>query len=186
MSEMQGQWIQNTRDMLSNVSHFSPLIICTCVLFGSVITGTLEKAFVFLLWLALGTFFRSFIISSGSYDLTYSTFTIVFTMLYLIVPMIFSAVQNHIGVNYAMIAFFVSYLILDVQVKQAAGASALIKNIVMGVIFGMGVALLMYGTRMKHYLFINEVNPSGEVCSMPSKQQFRCNVYKNGELVGSV
>jgi hypothetical protein len=186
MSEIRVPFIQNAKDMLTNVSHFSPLIISSCVLFGSVITGTLEKAFVFFLWAALGTFFRSFIIETGhGFDATYSTFMIVFTMLYLMVPMIFSSIQNHIGVNYAMIAFFVSYFVLDLHIKQGAGAITLVKNVVLGILFGMGVVLLMYSTRMKYYLYINEVNPSGEVCSVPSKQQFRCNVYKNGELVGT-
>jgi hypothetical protein len=43
----------------------------------------------------------------------------------------------------------------------------------------------MYGSNLKGYLFINEINNNKEVCSMPSKQQFKCSVYKNGELVGS-
>jgi hypothetical protein len=36
-------------------------------------------------------------------------------------------------------------------------------------------------------IFYNETNAgNGDVCSMPSKQTFRCNVYKNGEIIGSV
>ena len=31
--------------------------------------------------------------------------------------------------------------------------------------------------------FINELNSNKEVCTMPSQQQFKCSVYKNGELV---
>ncbi len=186
MSEISPSFLQNMKSMLNNVSHFSPLILSSCVLFGSVITGTLEKAFVFFLWVALATFFRSFVIpTGGSYDITYSTFMIVFSMLYLTVPMIFSSVQNHMGINYGMIAFFVCYFILDLHVKQSAGAMLLTKNVVFGLLLGMGATLLMYGTKMKKYLYINEVNSSGEVCSVPSKQQFRCSVYKNGELVAT-
>jgi hypothetical protein len=43
----------------------------------------------------------------------------------------------------------------------------------------------MYGSKFNNYLYINEINTNKEVCSMPTKQQFKCSVYKNGELVGS-
>ena len=46
--------------------------------------------------------------------------------------------------------------------------------------------ILMYGTTLKKYLYINEVNSNKEVCSMPSKQQFKCRLYRNGELVGNL
>ena len=44
----------------------------------------------------------------------------------------------------------------------------------------------MYGTELKGYLYINEINSNKEVCSMPSKQQFKCKVYKDGALVGNI
>jgi hypothetical protein len=58
------------------------------------------------------------------------------------------------------------------------------------VVGGLGLGwiisgIIMYGTGWRGYLFINEVNSNKEVCSMPTKQQFRCSVYKNGEMVSS-
>jgi hypothetical protein len=46
--------------------------------------------------------------------------------------------------------------------------------------------MVMYGTTLKDYLYINEANTNKEVCSMPSKQQFKCKVYKDGTLIGDV
>jgi hypothetical protein len=44
---------------------------------------------------------------------------------------------------------------------------------------------MIYFSPMNNYLFMNEIYTNGQVCSMPSKQQFKCSVYKNGELVTS-
>ena len=48
------------------------------------------------------------------------------------------------------------------------------------------IIMLMYVGGSGNYLFYNETTTStgsGQVCSMPSKQTFKCQVYKNGELV---
>jgi hypothetical protein len=65
-------------------------------------------------------------------------------------------------------------------------SSIVIGNVLIGIFLGGVIAgLIMYGSNLKSYLYINEVNTNKEVCTMPSKQQFKCSVYKNGELVGS-
>ena len=35
-------------------------------------------------------------------------------------------------------------------------------------------------------LFINELTSNKEVCTRPSKQQFKCKVYKDGTLIGDI
>ena len=51
---------------------------------------------------------------------------------------------------------------------------------------GVIAGLIMYGTNLKTYLYINEVNTNKEVCSMPSNQQFKCRVFKDGTLIGNL
>jgi hypothetical protein len=50
---------------------------------------------------------------------------------------------------------------------------------------GLGglISLGIYNTSLRNYLFVNEVNKNYEVCTRPSKQKFKCSLYKNGELV---
>ena len=36
------------------------------------------------------------------------------------------------------------------------------------------------------FLFFNEQISNNETCSQPSTQTFKCKVYKDGELVGSI
>ncbi len=127
-------------------------------------------------------------------DVTYSTYILTFTMMYFITPMIMVSTQNNINaINYGMLAFFIGYLALDLFIKNSLKcipgffSSIVIGNVLSGLFLGSLISgLIMYGTNMKRYLYINEVNTNKEVCSMPSKQQFRCNVYKDGTLVGNI
>jgi len=47
------------------------------------------------------------------------------------------------------------------------------------------IVILMYTGGSGNYLFYNETSGNNTVCSMPSKQTFKCSVYKNGELISS-
>ena len=127
-------------------------------------------------------------------DVTYSTYILTFTMMYFITPMIMVSKQNNINaMNYGILAFFIGYIALDLFIKNSLKcvpglfSSIVIGNVLGGMFLGAVIAgLIMYGSNMKSYLYINEVNTNKEVCTMPSKQQFRCNVYKDGTLVGNL
>jgi len=127
-------------------------------------------------------------------DVTYSTYILTFTMMYFIMPMIMVSKQNKINaINYGVLAFFVAYIALDLFIKNSLEcipgffSNIVIGNVLSGLFLGGVIAgLIMYGSNLKSYLYINEVNTNKEVCTMPSKQQFRCNVYKDGTLVGNL
>jgi hypothetical protein len=126
-------------------------------------------------------------------DITYSTYILCFTMFYLIMPMIMVSSQSRTdSINYFVMAFFIAYIIFDLFVKKTLSCipGLFTRSIIGDIIAGCGLGALiagplMYGTSLRSKLFINELNSNKEVCSMPSKQQFRCSVYKNGEIVGS-
>lgn len=126
-------------------------------------------------------------------DITYSTYILCFTMFYLIMPMIMVSSQSHTdSMNYVVMAFFIAYILFDLFIKKTlACIPSLFSVSVFGdIISGCGLGALiagplMYGTSLRSLLYINELNSNKEVCSMKSKQQFRCSVYKNGELVSS-
>ena len=126
-------------------------------------------------------------------DVLYSLYVLSFTMMYFITPMILVSAQTNTNmVNYGVVGFFAAYIVLDIFVKQSVACIANIVsktvfvNLTSGLFFGALIGgLVMYGTPMRSYLFINEINANKEVCSRPSKQQFKCRVYKNGTLVGT-
>jgi hypothetical protein len=208
---IQNEMVKNTMQMINSLSTYSPLILTISIIFFSFLTGSMEKAFVYFLWISLITFFRIILFSYRPLkdppgypnpcvpqmfmpkDVTYSSYILSFTFIYFLMPMILVSRDYNINlVNYGMVAFFIAYIGIDIFIKkqnscfQHNSLMAPVSDIVAGALLGMLIAgPLMYNDVLKPYLYINEVNSNKEVCSMPAKQQFRCNVYKNGELVGS-
>jgi hypothetical protein len=177
----------------------------------------MEKAFVFFVWIFIITFIRIIVFKGfkstqdlGSNempnicltglselfipkDVTYSTFILSFTMMYLITPMIMISKQNKVNViNYGILAFFLAYIALDLFIKNLLSCIQLFSSLVIGDVLsglflgGVISGIIMYGSTLKSYLYINEINTNKEVCSMPSKQQFKCRVFKDGTLIGNI
>ena len=215
MSEQQNVNLNNVLNVLNSLSFYAPLIICMSILLISMFTSTMEKASVFFLWIFVITFLRICIFSvfgnnnnatqipaiclTGNIqmfipsDVTYSMYILCFSLAYFVTPMIMLSTQtNTNSINYGVLSFFVAYIALDIFIKkslsciQTVFSSLVIGDIMSGLFLGALIAgPLMYGTKFNNYLYINEINSNKEVCSMPTKQQFKCSVYKNGELVGS-
>ncbi len=216
MSELQNVLFNNTMNMFNSLSFYSPLIICVSIIVFSMFTGTMEKAFVFFVWIFIITFLRIIVLKGIKpdqnqvteipnicltgitqifipQDITYSIYVLTFTMMYFLMPMIMISKQNKINaINYGVLAFFISYIALDLFIKKSLScipslfSSLIIGNILSGLFLGSVISgLFMYGSTLKTYLFINEINANKEVCSMPSKQQFKCKVFKDGTLVGT-
>jgi hypothetical protein len=116
---------------------------------------------------------------------TYSIFVLCFTFMYFVFPMI---VTNNI--NFQIIIFFMIYIIFDICTKflnsciSLSNINGLIGDFVGGLLIGGGFTCLLFYFS-KNLLFMNEVPSNKQVCSMPSKQTFKCSVYKNGELISS-
>ena len=95
------------------------------------------------------------------------------------------------AMNYGIIALFIAYILIDLFIKKSLScitgffSSLVLTNILSGVFFGSVISLGMYSSTLKKYLYINEINSNREFCSMPSKQTFRCNVFRDGTLVSS-
>lgn len=216
MSELQNVLFNNIMNMINSLSFYSPLIICVSIIVFSMFTATMEKAFVFFGWIFVITFLRIIVfkgIGANSSDnnipdicltgiteifipkdITYSTYILSFTLMYFLMPMILLSNQSNTNVmNYGVLAFFIAYIALDLFIKKSLSCiPAFFSTLVVGDILsgfflgGIISGTIMYGTTLKGYLYINEINSNKEVCSMPSKQQFKCKIYKNGELVGNV
>jgi hypothetical protein len=217
MSELQNALFNNTTNIFYSLSFYSPIIICVSIVLFSMLSSTMEKAFVFFVWIFIITFIRIIVFTGlntnqGSVpnempnicltglsnlfipkDVTYSTFILTFTMMYFVTPMIMISKQNNVNViNYGMLAFFLAYIALDLFIKNVLSCIQLFSSLVIGDVLsglflgGVISGIIMYGSTLKSYLYINEINTNKEVCSMPSKQQFKCRVFKDGTLVGNI
>jgi hypothetical protein len=205
--------VGSSMNLLYSLSFYSPIITIISVLLFSIFTGSLVKATWYYLWIFVITFLRIILFKATGYsdqsipdicstglteifipkDVSYSTYLLSFTLMYFFLPMVLVSKQSNVNViNYGVLGFFIAYIVLDLFIKNTLHcipsffSKLVLGNIVSGLFLGGVIAgIFMYGSNLKGYLFINEINNNKEVCSMPSKQQFKCSVYKNGELVGS-
>jgi hypothetical protein len=217
MSDLQNTLFDSTMNILNSLSFYSPIIICVSIVLFSMFTSTMEKAFVFFVWIFIITFIRIIVFKGFKtnpnfvpnempnicltglselfipQDITYTTYMLTFTMMYLITPMLMVSKQHNINIiNYGILGFFLAYIALDLFIKSQLNcirlfSSLVIVDILSGLFLGAVISgIIMYGSTLKSYLYINEINNNKEVCSMPSKQQFKCRVFKDGTLIGNI
>jgi uncharacterized membrane protein (DUF441 family) len=217
MSDFQNSLFDSTMNIFNSLSFYSPIIICVSIVLFSMFTSTMEKAFVFFIWIFIITFIR--IIAFKGFksnqdfvsneipnicltglsqlfipkDVTYSIYILTFTMMYLFTPMLMVSKQHNVNIiNYGILGFFLAYLALDLGVKYQLKCIKIVSSLVIGDVLsglflgGVISGIIMYGSTLKSYLYINEINANKEVCSMPSKQQFKCRVFKDGTLIGNM
>lgn len=121
------------------------------------------------------------IIGNGFNSPSLSTFFITFSAIYVLLPMILNK-----SYNYFFLTFFAILLLSDIFSKLSNKCTT-VTGVVLGFILG-GIISFIY-TIMLYYsapqlLFIGA--PSNKVsCGKTSgaNQKFKCNVYKNGQLV---
>lgn len=204
----------NLSTLIYPLSFYSPLIVSFAVFALTIFTSTLDKSFVYFLWIFVITFIRILVLKGINYDkivtqinpicLTglseiivpkdtcFSIYLLSFTLVYFVLPMVLISVQNNVNaVNYGVIGFFLTYLGLDIFVKFSLycvpNYKHLLANVCGGIFLGALISgIIMYGTQLKKYLFINNINSDKQICTQPSKQQFKCKVYKDGTLIGNI
>jgi hypothetical protein len=96
--------------------------------------------------------------------------------------------------NFVLFSFLLFYFVLDSIFKYTFNnkyncgleISEIFLNIIIGGSLAAGIVVLMIANGSSKFLFFNEVQSSREQCSQPTKQTFKCDVYKDGQLVQSI
>lgn len=116
---------------------------------------------------------------------TFSAFVFAFTILYLSIPMFSNG-----SVNYWIFISLISYFFLDIFIKIYKNCiikmGDLFLNVLLGAASASLVVTLMYIGGSGKYLFFNELSSNKEVCYQPSKQNFKCQMFRNGELISTL
>ena len=106
-----------------------------------------------------------------------------FTLAYLAQPMI----MNN-NMNYMVLAFMAGLLGIDMTTKVTMGCTTM-GGAALGAMIGMFAAVVWYSmfkaAGYDSLLYFDEMQSNRVQCSQPSKQTFKCEVYKNGELISS-
>ena len=111
-----------------------------------------------------------------------SSLFIAFTIAYLVLPM-----KANNQINYVILAALLCLLLLDgiTKINKRCTTSG---GTFLGALVGFILGSLWYTLfHISGYasLYFDELRSNNVVCSRPSKQSFKCSVYKNGQLVSS-
>jgi len=185
---------------------FDMIMLCIpfIIAFGLLLLSTFSQSvtgFVFVFFFLIITIFRWLVmkipnvnIKDNSYcnlgglefNSTYSLYALSFILFYLLVPM----VQNS-DVNWWACGTILLFLTIDILYRNskkcysAVTWSSIVMNTTGGMLLGILIPFILYGLDRPEWLYFNEMSSNKDVCYMPKKTQFKCNVYKNGELVTS-
>lgn len=116
------------------------------------------------------------------YDkLSLSSFFIVFTLMYLGAPM-----QKNNDWNYFVLLGFLILYVVDIFSKQSKTTLGIFIGSVMGAIYGLLCYFLAQTIGGDSLVYFNVISSNNVYCSRPKKQQFKCYVYKNGQIISTV
>lgn len=195
-------------NLLLYVCFTSPIIIAIIIIITPLVVYQSPKGIVYGLFLALVAGARNYFFQGGgiyapakqndgtvctAFDFgvgtsTFSFFVSCFTLAYIGFPMIINQ-----SMNWGVFSIFVFFIILDGSVKFSQGCikkdtsmQVFFDIVIMGLGGGSLIAGILYIAGLSKFLFFNEMSSDKEVCTVPTKQTFKCSVYKNGELLGSM
>ena len=106
---------------------------------------------------------------------------IAFTFAYLLMPMITNGIPNYYVLVSLLVLFFMDAF-TKVYNKCTTGLGTFLGGL-LGVIFGIIYWALFRYTNNNNLLYFQLEGSNNVVCNRPTKQTFRCNVYKNGKII---
>lgn len=185
------------------LAFFSPIILSIVMLSLSFVFQNF-KGFIFLGYLLGTCLIRNYVyVISGSLPLkpdntictsiqyskygnpTFSSFVFAFTIMYISMPMFLNG-----EVNFWIFGGLLGYFFLDMFIKMykkcVIKTSDLFLNVLLGLASSALIVTLMYAGGSSKFLFFNETSSTKEVCSVAKNQNFKCSIYKSGELVSSI
>jgi hypothetical protein len=108
---------------------------------------------------------------------------ISFTIAYLVLPLYYND-----QMNYVLLISLLSLLFIDIIAKTYNGCTSYVGaalGCLVGFILGSAWYSLFKAAGYESLVYFNEINSNKVMCSRPSKQTFKCSVYKHGELLSS-
>lgn len=110
-----------------------------------------------------------------------STMFHAFTLAYLIPPM-----YDNGQPNVLLVTVLLSFILIDCVSKvknRCTNKLGVSIGVVLGTLMGYSWYAIFKLTGNESLLYYNELQSNNVQCSRPSKQTFKCTVYKNGEVI---
>jgi hypothetical protein len=108
---------------------------------------------------------------------------IAFTIAYLFLPM-----KYNNQINYVVLISLLGLFILDAVTKinkNCTTGPGLVLGGLIGLLFGSLWYALFHVSGYDSLLYFDELTSNRVLCSKPSKQTFKCSVFKGGQLISS-
>ena len=112
-----------------------------------------------------------------------SSLFIAFTIAYLILPMKYNNQMNYI-VLASLLCLYGLDAVTKVMNKCTTIGGSILGGLV-GLILGASWFSIFHYSGYDSLLYFDELTSNKVSCSRPSKQTFKCSVYKNGQLISS-
>jgi hypothetical protein len=116
---------------------------------------------------------------------TFSAFVFAFTLMYLSFPMFSNGAVNY-WVFVSLLVYFFLDMFIKIHKRCVVHMGDLFLNVLLGGASAALLVTLMYVGGSGKYLFFNETSSDKDMCYQPSKQTFKCKMYKNGELISEL
>jgi len=182
---------------------FSPIILATSITSMSFIFQNF-KGLIYLGFLIACCILRNYVyMMSGSVPIvndkticssiqyskygnpTFSAFVFAFTIMYLSIPMFSNGAVNY-WVFISLISYFFLDMFIKIYKKCVIQMGDLFLNVLLGLASSALIVTLMYAGGSGKYLFFNEISSNKEICYQPSKQTFKCSMYRDGTLISEI
>lgn len=115
------------------------------------------------------------------YSMAFNSIIISFTLMYFLMPMIFIS-----NINIGVVIFFCILLGID-GITKIMNSCNTWWGVLIGILYGSICGIIWFAifnnTQNKNLLYFNDEPSNNVVCARPSKQTFKCMVYKNGEVL---
>ena len=116
---------------------------------------------------------------------TFSAFVFAFTIMYLSFPM-FSNGSINFWVFISLITYFLMDIFIKIYKNCIIKTGDLFLNVLLGAASAALIVTMMYAGGSGKYLFFNEMSSDKDMCYQPSKQTFRCKMFKDGKLISEI
>lgn len=113
----------------------------------------------------------------------FNSLFLAFTTTYLVLPMIYGAAPLN-----ALLIIILGMLMIGNGFTRKITGCNFVSDILVGNLLGIGLGIgfffaLWAKKENRHLLFTDSIASNRVSCSRPSKQTFKCAVYKNGQLI---
>jgi hypothetical protein len=193
----------NITDAISVLSVISPFLLAFTMIMISIINSNI-KGLIYLLGLIIlfvivllfqntirspiektNGFCNLFNITQTQYNVpSFNSALYLYTIIYVLFPMITMGM-----INFPLIIVFLLLYAADCVIKYRNKCSTMIGIImgsILGLFFGMTWFLIIRATGQTGLLYYDDLVSNKIACSRPTEQKFKCQVYKNGELIQNI